>query len=334
MTAMLIASVSCSPEPITVTTVKKQKANSAYEAPNHWQLQGSSGMRALSFSIPDDHGHNGEVSVLPMPKLNIADLEVVNLWRQQVGLTPATEDQLPSMATSVAIGGGTGKLFDLASPDASEDPDHAPRIVTAYLHEDDLTWFFKLTGPSHFVENEKPAFEQFLSSINLAKMRNDMQRRSAAQQMPQPSPGGAGGGRPTPEWTVPESWTATTPSSSMLLAAFEVKNPTAGPANVTVSSLGGGGGGLVANINRWRGQIGLSSIGPDDLSSITSKLDLNGLEATLVDMASDEQRIVAAIVPVGSQTWFYKMMGSPQTIENEIQAFTQFVQSVKYSGNG
>ena len=317
----------CSKDPITVIQVPKERKSNAYDAPNHWTLKPPSGMRAVSFSIPDEHGHNGEVSVLPMPRLNIADIEIVNLWRQQVGLDPASPDQVSELASPVQIGSLEGNLFDLVDTAGGEDADHNPRIVTAYLHSDDVTWFFKLTGPSHFVETEKPAFTKFLASVNLAQLQREFQSRAAAQRpaASQPAPS-----RNLPDWTVPEGWQAGTPSSSMLLASFQITDQSDGPAEVTVSSLGGGGGGLLPNINRWRRQIGLDPIAESALGDVAKTLDFGGRDGTLVDMSGPDSRIVAAIVAVGGQTWFYKLMGAPKTIDKQVGAFTTFVQSVKY----
>lgn len=323
----------CSKEAITVTVIPKERLNLAYEAPDHWTPRQGSAMRAVSFSIPDEHGHNGEVSVLPMPRLNIDDIEIVNLWRQQVGLEPTSADQVSELASRVKIGSLEGNLFDLESPAQGDDPDHNARIVTAYLHDENITWFFKLTGPSHFVETEKPAFTQFLASVNLAKLQQDFQRRAAAQRGPAPNRGPAPS-RALPEWEVPSGWQSGTPSSSMLLASFSVETQVDGPAEVTVSQLGNGGGGLLLNVNRWRGQIGLAAIEAEDLSNSIETLDANGLECTLVDLKGTEARIVAGIVNVGPQTWFYKMMGASGTIDAQMSAFISFVQSVKYPENG
>ena len=316
----------CAKEPITVVTVPKERKNTAYQVPNHWQLKPPSGMRAVSFSIPDDHGHNGEASVLPMPRLNIDDIEIVNLWRQQVGLEPAEAADVAKLAATVTIGGEQGQLFDLASPEQAEDPTHAPRIVTAYLHADNLTWFFKLTGPSHFVDQEKPAFTQFLASLNLAKLQAEFQSRMSANQAPPPS---AAPSRSLPEWTVPENWEPQPPPNSMVMASFS-----AGGADATVSALGGSGGGLLINVNRWRGQIGLSPIGEDGLPAITAPLDLNGKSGTLVRMEGPEKGILVAIVAEGGQTWFFKLMGPPAALDAQTVSFTDFVRSAKYPGNG
>jgi hypothetical protein len=39
---------------------------------------------------------------------------------------------------------------------------------------------------------------------------------------------------------------------------------------------------------------------------------------------------VGVIVPQSGQTWFYKLMGDAKVVESQKDAFTKFVQTVKY----
>lgn len=93
------------------------------------------------------------------------------------------------------------------------------------------------------------------------------------------------------------------------------------------------------NVNRWRGQIGLASIEPAALGRLATPLDPADPGAILVDMTGEDPRtksrtrMVAAIVPKGAYTWFYKMMGDDPVIEREKEGFIGFVQSVKYGGH-
>jgi hypothetical protein len=112
----------------------------------------------------------------------------------------------------------------------------------------------------------------------------------------------------------------------MLLASFDV----AGGAKVTVSSLGGDGGGLLPNVNRWRDQIGLAPINSGQLSEVTSELNVSTGKATLVDLASEESRLLTVIVPHQGRSWFYKLLGSPDAVADARDAFLQFAQSAQY----
>ena len=72
------------------------------------------------------------------------------------------------------------------------------------------------------------------------------------------------------------------------------------------------------NVNRWRQQqLGLPAVDDAGANELAKPLDAGGAKAMLVDMTGQDARttmkarIIAAIVPQGSQTWFYKLMGPP-----------------------
>jgi len=47
-----------------------------------------------------------------------------------------------------------------------------------------------------------------------------------------------------------------------------------------------------------------------------------------------EQAILGAIIPVGEQSWFFKLTGDPQAVEPQRDAFLAFVKSVKFASGG
>jgi hypothetical protein len=121
----------------------------------------------------------------------------------------------------------------------------------------------------------------------------------------------------------------------MLLAKYTMGSDTA-KAELTISKFPGDVGGMLANVNRWRGQIQLPALSEAELSNAVTLVDVLGGRATLVDMTNDKatsgnQRLIAAIVSRDGQSWFYKMMGDAGTVGREKDAFVQFVQSVRYS---
>ena len=102
-----------------------------------------------------------------------------------------------------------------------------------------------------------------------------------------------------------------------------------GKARVTVSIFPGETGGVLANVNRWRSQIGLTTVDEAGLATLLAPLDLPGTKANLVDMKGPEKRMVAAIVPRGAETWFFKLLGEPAAVEAEKQGFVEFVTTAK-----
>ena len=311
--------------------MKIPKDPPAYVVPDHWTPSPSRlpmHSASLSFTVADKHGHTGEVSVLPMRPFQVDDVEIVNLWRQQLGLEPVTSEQAAQDAIEVKIGPFAGKLFDLGSPKRNGDSGHASRMLTAYLHQTNRTWFFKLAGPAHLVETEKASFLHFLESVNFPKIQQELQTASPTLQTTAPQ------SRELPRWKAPASWQSTPPTSSLQLARFHISHPKEGDAEMTVSVLNGDGGGLLPNVNRWRRQIDLPLLEPESLGDVTRQLDIDSEgKGVLVDMAGGRSRVLVAVVSVGEETWFYKMTGAPGAVEKEIAAFTSFVHSVQYPGN-
>lgn len=333
--SLLSASVGCFQETITVAKIPKEPP--AYVVPDHWTPSPSRlpmHSASLSFAIADEHGRAGEVSVLPMRRFRVEDVEIVNIWRQQLGLEPATSEQAAQDASEVKIGPFNGKLFDLGSPNRNGDSGHASRMLTAYLHQANRTWFFKLSGPGRLVETEKSAFLRFLESVNFHKIQQDLQSLAPHQTASPTLQTAAPRSREAPQWEAPASWQSALPTSSMQLARFRISHSQAGAAEITVSVLSGDGGGLLPNVNRWRRQIQLPPIESELLGDFTRQLVLDGeRKGVLVDMDGGQSRVLVAVVSVGEETWFYKMTGAPDVVEKEIAAFTSFVRSVQYPGD-
>ncbi len=140
-----------------------------------------------------------------------------------------------------------------------------------------------------------------------------------------------------PHWAPPAHWQEQSPSP-MRVASFRAKN-NGGESDISISKLSGTGGGTLANINRWRGQIGLEMLTESSLATVTKPLDPKTPNAILVDMTGTDSktgrptRLVAAIVPQIEETWFYKMTGDPAAVEGETEIFLKFVRSANYEHN-
>ena len=122
----------------------------------------------------------------------------------------------------------------------------------------------------------------------------------------------------------------------MLLAKFVAKGESATFTEITVSSLPGDGGGLLANVNRWRRQLGLAPFTESDLGSNSTGIPVQGRSAVVVEFTGTDSKsgkpakLVGAILPHGSHTWFFKMMGDIQASESQKTSFLKFVQSIRF----
>jgi len=122
----------------------------------------------------------------------------------------------------------------------------------------------------------------------------------------------------------------------MVLHSYVIVDGQGGKANVTITTFPGNVGGTLANVNRWRGQLGLEPVEQSDLPKMASSLDVLGGKAMLVDMTGSDKktnqkaRLITAIVAREGSTWFYKLMGDEQVVAREKETFIKFVQTVRY----
>jgi hypothetical protein len=104
---------------------------------------------------------------------------------------------------------------------------------------------------------------------------------------------------------------------------------------VNVSQLTGDGGGLAANVNRWRGQLGLAAVDEAEIAKLPT-IDATGVKTVVADItgtdarAGKPARLVGVVVPANGATWFYKLMGDPAVVGAQKEALVRFVQSAKY----
>jgi hypothetical protein len=137
-------------------------------------------------------------------------------------------------------------------------------------------------------------------------------------------------------YTRPDGWTEFRDPKGVASAAFHAGEGNA--VEITVTRLPGPAGGLAANINRWRAQIGLPPAMPEEILAAVREIKVGGGAASYVDLlgpeASTRQRIIGVIVLRGQLTWFFKMRGPADRLGREQAAFDAFVGSVRFDGTG
>lgn len=130
-------------------------------------------------------------------------------------------------------------------------------------------------------------------------------------------------------WETPKEW-APQPASGMRFASFLAKGAGGGKIDISVVTLAGDAGGLLANVNRWRGQIGLGGWSEKELSSHGVRQKSPAGELLVFDMTGGQKnRLVAAILSVGDNSWFFKMTGEESDVANVKPAFQKFLGSLR-----
>ncbi len=164
---------------------------------------------------------------------------------------------------------------------------------------------------------------------------------------------GVGADGPTESITVegltfdaPSAWKTAKPRSAMIQKQLTIA-PTEGdktPAELTISAIGGGGGGVEANIKRWQSQF-------KDEDGKEAKIEQKTVKGKNVDIIRAETaghyfpppftrlpdqpnfRLVGAIVQAGGTGYYLKLIGPDKTVKANTEAFDKLLASVKSAAN-
>ena len=317
---------SCKREEIRVYTVAKQapepetakvsadgpsqpRPTITYTVPPDWKDLGPNAMSLANFHVKTDAGE-ASVNVTPLGSMAGGESAIVNMWREQVGQPPLPDSEAAATLSPVEIGGESGQLFEISGQTGGKPL----KIVTAFVHRADGSWFYKLQGPEAVVTGQKPVFIEFLKSVRI----HDNSAATAAAS--------TDGAEATQfHWKVPEGW-QTLPPGQMQVGKFAVPARGEAKAEVFVSIFPSDTGGVLANVNRWRRQVGLGEIDEDGLKSCTSPLE-GAPNAVVVNLTNENRSLLGAIVPRDGQWWFYKLLGDTPAVTPEHDHFVHFAQS-------
>ena len=332
-------SAETSAQPQSTTSTPDIPINAApihWTLPAGWKEKPADGIRLGSFAIKGENGGQAEVAITSFPGSVGTELDNVNRWRRELSLEPVEAGHVAS--EPVAVDANEGKLYDVAGKSA--------RTVVAMIPANGNSWFIKLRGDPATVEAAKPVFLEFLKSVHfggeaIGAGAADPHASLGLQGIPTPPPGApAPPEAPSdgPKWNVPPQWVET-PPRTMIFKSFGVAGEASAKAEITVSFFPGDVGGVLGNVNRWRGQMGQPQIDASQLDGVTESVATLGGSATMVDfMGTDAKtgqpaRLVGVVVPHGENTWFYKLMGDAKVVKGQKDSFVQFVKTVHYPGH-
>jgi hypothetical protein len=363
------------PSPVVPAPATAATSDITWILPAGWTTQPDpSGMRKGSFLVSGADGAKADsvggakadMSVTAFPGDVGGDLANVNRWRGQVGLAPIDDAALAQAVQTIDAPAGKFSFIELSgTASGAQKPE---RLLGAWLQQPDRRWFFKLKGDDALVTAQHDAFFAFLKSVSFAaappavagpakaQSTNDLPKAPFApfaggampdtgttpdaNSAPAPAPADSTTPQASLTWTAPADWQAK-PLSTMRIGSFAVSSD-AGTADISIVAFPGEAGGLLANINRWRGQLGLAPLAEGDLASATTMLDgAGGLHFTVVDLSGQTAgaessgagvtpaRMLGAILSFGGQTYFFKLTGPDALVAREKTTFLDFLKTVK-----
>ncbi|QOV88711.1 hypothetical protein [Humisphaera borealis] len=318
--------------------------------PSGWkQVPGGSTMRFATISVSEK---NPELvlTVIPLgPPQPL--LENINRWEGEVGMTHSSAEQLKSLVRTQDFGGTPGQVVDLAGPGPTPGGPKL-RTLAAMVDRGRQIWFFKLKGPDDQVAAQKENFDLFIKSVRFgapqSRVPGTMDGLAALIAAPALSAVQAitqnanltlptllaDEGEKVTKYVAPKGWTEDKTPRMMRVMTFFVKDGEK-QAEVSVLKLGAGNiGPLLANVNRWRAQVGAQPIAEINEKEIP-KVTISGKEAYLFEFVGPNdkeptKRMFITLGERGPDVYFFKIIGDAGLVAAQKDAFNQFLKSVEF----
>ena len=337
------------------------KAALRYTTPPGWSELPGSQFRDVNFRVAGDANSECYLSTLSGEGGGLA--ANVNRWRKQMSLDALSAEAVAALP-QVEWFGKRATAVDFTGTWTGMSGDHAAegwRLIGYLLVEPAQSRFLKMTGPSEVLEREIENFRSLAASFRVGGApEGDGQMDGAALGSGELPPGhppmsssagttaasgaaetsAAGAAAAVPsgnrsasgfEWTPPEGWRRGR-EKSMREITYLVGS--AGESECYVTLLGGSGGGMLANINRWCGQLGQAPLAQADLDKL-EQIEMLGTQATLVELergassSNSPEYLLGAVCLLPERSVFVKMTGPRALLERERAAFQSFCKSAR-----
>lgn len=133
------------------------------------------------------------------------------------------------------------------------------------------------------------------------------------------------------EWVLPKDWTSELHQGGMRYATLRPMGQD--KVDVSVVPLGGSAGGELANVNRWRGQIGLDPITDMELAALRTQVRTQAGPVTVFDLDNPKnpkgRMIVGMLITKKGDSWFVKMIGERGLVAKTKPSFLTFLESLR-----
>ena len=187
----------------------------------------------------------------------------------------------------------------------------------------EITEVRELSGPDQEIKVVDSPAERYRMPSQMASGGDTFGKAEGAENLPF-------------TWTTPESWKQD-PGAPMRDLSFTFGEN--GEGECYLSRLPGVGGGLVANVNRWRGQMGQEPLSDAEVAALP-KQALFGLEGTFLDVtgefsgmgaaeAKKDYRLLGVILTSPAGAVFVKMTGPADLVAANEENFHQFCASLQ-----
>ncbi len=281
----------------------------AWDLPSGWKEAAAKPPVTAAFAVAGHDRIDASITVLPGSAGGM--LPNLNRWRGQMGLQPMSDADAAALP-HVKVLGVDAPLLQM---DGSFKGAADSTMAAVAVERPGSMAFVKMVGPSADVRGQMDAFRAFCTSLRDAAGAEAAPAASSGDDVFDPN---------QVKWTAPDGWTLG-PAKQMRLVTFEPKEHPGVECYIVV--LGGTGGGLEANVNRWREQLSLAPLGHDAIAALPS-IPVLGRPSTMVEIDGGAVGMLGLVCELGSCTLFVKMTGPMDALRAERARFEAFCKSL------
>ncbi len=321
-----------------------------YILPAGWVELPTTSMRVANFSLEAEPRAECYLTQLPGTAGGLA--ANVNRWRGQMGLPALSEEVVNELPRFEFLGGGAVSL-DVEgtwSGMGGGEGEAGWRMLGLLLVDPAGSAFLKMVGPSEVIAVERERFAKLAASMH----GGDGHSHGDSEDGSAPDGGNSGSllsgggpvsspGDPAPpptsisqglSWVAPEAW------DSAPDRPFRNANYFAGSEAVEayISVLPGDAGGPLANVNRWRSQMGQGPLNIEEFDGLErlAMLDSAGvlieIEGSYQSMSGGnlpEAMMLGVLGQVPGRSVFVKMIGPTDLVLEQRESFLEFCRSLE-----
>lgn len=331
-----------------------------WDTPEGWQELPSTQMRLVNFQVD-----GAEAYLSALPGRAGGAFANINRWREQMGLETITQEEMAELPTRDVIGQQAVYVVmrgTYTGMGAQPEPNSA--LIGAIFDVPQFTIFAKMVGPEDVVLEEEPNFNAFLDSLHFggdhthepdtAQSATSARPDEMVAQVPEePLPEDAPEDEAEPEgeepaepreprrvveqgfsWEVPDGWKRAG-EKPMRLVTYLTGEDDAIECYVTV--LGGTGGGVAMNLNRWRQQMGKPPLTEAMIEELDT-IEMLGEDAFIVEITGTytgmgaapkpEHMMLGTVALLNNQSVFVKMIGPESQMRERLPEFKTFCESL------
>jgi hypothetical protein len=309
----------------------------AWDAPEGWEPLPPSPFRAAGFRVAGRDDATISVSIT-----GGGVLANLNRWRDQMGLEPVTEAALGDLPRRPLLG-GSAVVVDLAGDYegmGGTGAVPAARLLGLIATLPVGTVFVKMVGPGAVVGDERDRFEAFATSLRLEAAPHGHEDVPFEGHPPIPGPAPAPARPPTVpkiRWTVPPGWVEVPPRPEHRIRVVTVRPEGASATECYVTVLTGLAGGVAANLNLWRDQMGQEPLSEAEFAALRRVpvlgdsgvyLRVEGRYRGKVDEDVADAMLLGLVCVRDDDTVFVKMTGPTAEVAPAEEGFLDFVRSL------